>query len=185
MLKRLVLLALMSLFAVGAFAQGADTTAPAVAATTSAGDGGGGRRFSLGAGIHYMKTVGAMKDEAGFDSDAANFLIAGKMPLGPLSLELDSEWSMDFGGSDKTLWMPQAFGLIGGMIYAGAGIGTGYIDGEWFDNPFYALRVGLILPLKVTKLDVNANYYFIDSSAFDNIGSEDLDSVTFGAVLWF
>lgn len=171
MLKRIVMLALMSLIPVIAFAQ--------------AGDGGGGRRMEFGAGIHYMKTVGDMKDEAGFDSDAANFLLAGRAPLGPITLELDSEWSLDFGGSDKTLWMPQAFGLLGGMIYAGAGIGTGYIDGEWFDNPFYALRVGINLPLKVTKLDVNANYYFINSAAFDNIDSEDLDSVTFGAVLWF
>ena len=185
MLKRIVLLALITLIPALALAQSADSTAPAVAATTSAGDGGGGRRFQLGAGIHYMKTVGGIQDSPEWDSDAANFLVAGKCPLGPLSLELDSEWSLDFGGSDKTLWMPQAFGLVGGMIYAGAGIGSGYIDGEWFNNPFYTLRVGVILPLKVTKLDVNANYYFIDSSAFDNISSEDLDSVTFGAVLWF
>jgi hypothetical protein len=185
MLKRIVLLALMSLFAAVAFAQAADSTAPAVAATTPAGDGGGGRKMQFGAGIHYMKTVGGMQDAPGWESDAANFLLAGKRPLGPITLELDSEWSLDFGGTDKTLWMPQAFGLIGGMIYAGAGIGSGYIDGEWFDNPFYTLRVGVILPLKVTRLDVNANYYFIDSSAFDSISSEDLDSVTFGAVLWF
>ena len=172
MLKRMVLIALVSLVPVMAFAQASD-------------DGGSGRKMSLGAGIHYMKTVGDIKDTPGYDSDAANFVLAGKTPLGPITLELDSEWSFDFGGSDKTLWMPQAFGLIGGMIYAGAGIGSGYIDGEWFDNPFYTLRVGVILPLKVTKLDVNANYYFINSSAFDSISSEDLDSVTFGAVLWF
>jgi hypothetical protein len=185
MLKRIVLLALMTLIPVIALAQAAESASPTVAATTASGDAGGGRKLSLGAGIHYMKTVGDIKDAPEFDSDAANFLIAGKGPLGPITLELDSEWSLDFGGSGNTLWMPQAFGLVGGMIYAGAGIGSGLIDGEWFDKPFYTLRVGVILPLAVTKLDVNANYYFINSAAFDNISSEDLDSVTFGAVLWF
>ncbi len=200
-----ILIVLLSLFAVSAFAQLADTTATAVKQqsdtaavvappqtttlqTTTppqSNDSGKSRLLKLGAGVHYMKTVGDIKDAEGFDSNALNLLVAAKVNLGLIKIEGDSEWSFDYGGSSKTLWIPQAFALVGNLIYGGVGIGTGYIDGEWFDNPVYTLRVGANIPLAVISVDVNANYQFMNSSAFENIDSEDLDSVTFGAVVWF
>jgi hypothetical protein len=214
-----ILITLLSLFAVSAFAQPADTTAtavqqpadtsavaapsqtappqaaPAQAATTqttppqateSSSNGPSWKKIvKLGAGVHYMKTVGDIKDAEGFDSNALNLLIAARVNLGLIKIEGDSEWAFDYGGSSKTLWIPQAFALVGNLIYGGVGIGTGYIDGEWFDNPVYTLRVGANIPLAVVSVDVNANYQFMDSSAFEGIDTEDLDSVTFGAVVWF
>ena len=143
------------------------------------------QELQFGAGVHYMDTVGDIKDSEQFDSSALNVLIALKRAFELISVEVDSEWSLDFGGSDKTLWMPQAFGLIGSSLYGGAGIGTGYIYGEWFDNPIYTLRAGFLLPLESLTVDINANYQFMSSKALENLDSDDWDSVTFGAVLWF
>ena len=141
--------------------------------------------LQFGAGAHYMNTVGDVKDTEQFDSSALNLLLGAKRGLALFKVELDSEWSLDYGGSDKTLWMPQLFGLMGNLIYGGAGIGTGYIDGEWFDNPIYTLRAGVVLPLSRFSVDVNANYQFMSSKALENADSDDLDSVTFGALVWF
>lgn len=170
-------------------AQPADTTVVVAPPETNdsppPSDSGGGRRFKFGAGVHYMKTVGSISDEEEFDEDALNLLLAAKMPLGLITVEFDSEWALDYGGSDNTLWMPQVFGLVGQFIYGGVGIGTGYVDGEWFDNPVYTLRAGVNFPLGRFAVDVNANYQFMSSRALENADSDDLDSVTFGAVLWF
>jgi len=202
-----VLVVLLSLFAVTASAQPGEadstltpaapapapatavaaqqTTPPPATAPTSEASGRS-LPVSLGVGAHYMETVGSIKDAPDFDTSALNLLVGARKGLGLITLELDSEWAFDFGGSSHTLWMPQAFALLGpGLIYAGAGIGTGYIDGEWFDNPTYALRAGVNLPLGRLKLDVNAAYQFMSSKSFETIDSEDLDSITFGALLWF
>lgn len=144
-----------------------------------------GGRMQFGAGAHYMKTVGDVKNSAQFDSDALNLLVAGRMGLGLIGLEFDSEWALDYGGSSKTLWIPQAFATVGSLIYGAAGIGSGYVDGEWFDRPVYTLRAGVNLPLGGLSADVNANYQFMNTKALENLNSEDLDSVTVGATLWF
>ena len=141
--------------------------------------------LQLGGGVHYVKTVGDIKDSPEFDSNDFNLVAAAKVGLGILKCEGDVEWIPDYGGSSESLWLPQVFVLGGGLIYGGAGIGTGYIDGEWFDSPFYALRVGVHLPLVVVSVDINADYRFMDSSVLEDVDSEDLDSVTFGAVIWF
>jgi hypothetical protein len=108
------------------------------------------------------------------------------MGLGLITIEGDSEWALDYGGSDHTLWLPQVFALVGlRLFYGGAGIGAGYLDQEWFDHPIYTLRAGVNLPLGPVKVDVNANYQFMSTSVAEDVDSEDLDSVTFGAVVWF
>jgi len=150
-------------------------------ATTSRAELG----FRLGGGLHYVKTVGDIKETPEFDSNALNLVAAAKVGSGLIKFEGDSEWVLDYGGSSKTLWLPQVFGLVGGLIYGGAGIGIGYIDGEWFDRPFYALRAGVDIPLGPVSVDVKADYRFMNSSAFESVDSEDLDSITFGAVVWF
>jgi len=139
----------------------------------------------LGGGIHYLKTVGDIKDTPEFDDDAFNFVASAQLGTGLFKFEADIEWVPDYGGSDESLWLPQAFALIGGMIYGGAGIGTGSIDGEWFDKPFYALRAGVDIPLGPVGVDINANYRFMDTSVFEDIDNEDFDSITFGAIVRF
>ena len=85
----------------------------------------------IGGGIHYLSTVGDIKDSQGIDDSNYNLVASYKQPLALLSIEADVEFVPDYLGSDKMLYQPQAFALIGGLIYGGAGIGWGYIDGEW------------------------------------------------------
>ncbi len=141
--------------------------------------------FRLGGGIHYLKTVGDIKDAPEFDSSAFNIVASGQMTIPPFKFEGEVEWVNDYGGSGESLLLPQAFVLFGGMLYGGVGIGTGYIDGEWFDKPFYALRAGVDIPLGPVGIDINANYRFMNTSVFEDAGSEDLDSITFGAIVRF
>ena len=143
-----------------------------------------GGRMQLGAGAHYMKTVGDVKNSPEFNSDALNLLVAGGW-AGSHRPGARFGIGLDYGGSSKTLWMPQAFASVGGLVYGAAGIGSGYVDGEWFDRPVYTLRAGVNLPLGRFAADVNANYQFMNTKVLENLNSKDLDSVTIGATLWF
>jgi hypothetical protein len=203
-MKLPILVILLSLFAVSAFAQAADTTATAVTPladttavtttpptpppteTASTSDSDGDRSWRIGVGVHYMETVGDIKDAEGFDTNAFNALLAAKRDFGLIVIELDSEWSFDYGGTDHTLWMPQAFAFLDfGLLYGGAGIGAGYLDQEWFDNPVYSLRAGVKVGLGRFEVDINASYQFLSTKVLESIDSDSLDSVTFGAILWF
>ena len=141
----------------------------------------------LGAGVNYLQTLGDIKDAEDFDEDSLSFIASYQFQTGKLlKLELDLEMVLDYGGSDEILWQPQGYALIGTWIYAGAGIGWGYLDGTWFNDPFYAIRAGFDLPLgERVHLDINANYRFLDSDVFDEIDSTDADAVMFGAALRF
>jgi hypothetical protein len=139
----------------------------------------------LGGGIHYLATVGDIKDSPGIKDHNFNFVASYRQALTLLSIEADVEFVPDYLGSDKMLYQPQAYALIGGFIYGGAGIGWGYIDGDWLDDPFYALRAGVNVPLGKLHLDVNASYRFLHTKALESLDDSSLDSVTFGAIVRF
>ena len=141
--------------------------------------------FRLGGGIHYLKTVGDIADAPEFDSNAFNIVASAQMTIPLFKFEGDVEWVDDYGGSGESLLLPQVFVLVGGMLYGGVGIGTGYIDSKWFNAPFYALRAGVDIPLGPVSVDVNANYRFMDTAVFEDAGTEDFDSITFGAIVRF
>ena len=134
----------------------------------------------LGLGVHYLNTLGDIKDAPGFDSSALGFLGVYSMGVGLINFEADLEWvpSYAFG---KDLWEPSAYAFVGGFIYGGVGIGIGNYDGKWFDDPFYALRVGV----KFAMLDVFTSYRFQKWSDLEVVGSDDLNSITFGALFKF
>lgn len=148
-----------------------------------AADGMGVHR--LGVGANYWKTIDDIElsdvDEDGF-SWLASYQYA---PVGLFKFEADLEYFPDLGGESETVWAPQAFVLVGGTIYAGAGAGIYYSDGDWGDEPFYMLRAGLDFPvLPFLHLDVNANYRFND---WDTLSGSDLntDTIRLGAALRF
>ncbi len=165
-MRRLVCLLVLSLVLAGALAM------PAQA----------GR---IGGGVEYMKTLGDIKDEEEFDSDALAFLGSYQMDLTMFKVEGDVEWVLDFGGSGKSLILPQAYVLFGDFIYGGVGIGTATFDGEWASDPFYALRAGVLLEMDSMDLDVYALYRFHDTDVFEDLGDQDLDSITFAAQVRF
>ena len=139
----------------------------------------------LGGGIQYLKTLGDIKDTPEFDSNAFGFLASYQYVTGLFKIEGDVEWVLDYGGSSNSLIQPQAYLLVGGLIYGGAGIGIGYIDGNWQSDPFYALRAGVEFTLFSLDLDGFALYRFQSTEVFENFGSQDLDSITFGVLARF
>ena len=138
---------------------------------------------SLGAGIHYLHNLGDIKDD-GLENDSFS-LIGSIQSSGMIKFEVDVEYIFDYAGTDEAMVEPSAWALIGGLVYGGAGIGIGHIDGEWQDHPFYALRAGLNFPLGGVGLDVFGTYRFQKDEEFNDLTGEDLDSVTFGAILRF
>lgn len=139
----------------------------------------------IGGGVQYLKTLGDIKDHPDFDEHAFGFLASYQFAAGLFKIEGDIEWIPDFGGTDKSLWQPQAYALLGGLIYGGVGIGSGYFDGDWFSEPFYALRVGVDLALGGLDFDVFTLYRFQDAEFYQDLGESSLDSLTFAALIRF
>lgn len=139
---------------------------------------------NIGGGIHYLRNLGDIKD---YGYEENSFSLMGSFQFaGPLLIfEADLEYIFDYAGTDEAMWEPQAYILVGGLIYGGAGIGIGNIDGEWQDDPFYALRAGVNLPLAALNLDLWASYRFQSDEELENLTGEDLDSITFAALVRF
>jgi hypothetical protein len=144
---------------------------------------GGGR---IGAGVHYWKTLDDI-DLGDIDESGVSWVITyqyGAPSL--LKFQADLEiFPKKFAGFQENALAPEALIILGKSIYAGAGIGTYYSDGEFADSPFYLLRAGLDLEIvPMLFLDVNANYRF---EHWNNIGQtlEDIDTdvITLGAAL--
>ena len=134
----------------------------------------------FGLGIHYLETLGDIKDADGFDSSAIGFLGAYSFGLGLINFEALVEYVPDYA-FEKDMIQPQAYAFIGGFIYGGVGIGIGHINSEWQDSPFFALRAGV----KFSVLDVFTSYRFQSWEAVEGMDSGDLDTLTFGAMFKF
>ncbi len=139
---------------------------------------------SIGIGLHYLRSLGDFEeDEVSFDKD--NFGILGSYQFGvPLvSIEANVEWVFDYLGTDETLIEPSLYAVTNGMIYVGAGIGIGHINDRWLNDPFYALRGGVNVGLGGLGLDVYTTYRFQSDDELEDLTGDDLDSLTFAAVL--
>ena len=137
----------------------------------------------LGVGVHYWTTVKNI-DVQDIDKNGFSYLAMYQYHYGWVGIEADLEWfQKGFGGASQDVYQPQAYLILGKVIYAAAGIGGYYSDGKLADNPFYAFRVGLDIPLlPILHLDINANYRFEN---WDDLSTEgktvDTDTVTLGA----
>jgi hypothetical protein len=143
--------------------------------------------LSLGGGIHYLRTLGDISDDGAIDLNQDSFSLIGsaQSDMGLLKVEGQVEYIFDYLGTGHEMWVPSAWGLVGSMIYGGAGIGIGHTDGDWQTNPFYALRAGVLIPLGGLKLDGYATYQFQSDQDLKNLTGEDLDSITFAALIRF
>ena len=134
----------------------------------------------LGLGVHYLNTLGDLKDHAEFDSSNFGFLGAYTLGAGLINFEVDVEWIPNYVGSHDMI-QPSAFAFVGGFIYGGVGMGIGYINSDWQSDPFYALRAGV----KLAMLDIFTSYRFQKWSDVEGATSDDLNSLTFGAMFKF
>lgn len=142
----------------------------------------------LGVGLHYWRTV----DDVDIDDvqeDGLAYVITYQRLLGDLfRLGLEAEYYPDeFVGSTDASWSPQALLTVGGGLYAGLGIGMGYYEDGWADEPYYLLRGGLELELlPEIYLDFHLNYR---AENFDDIRDVDekidTDVLTLGVAVRF
>ena len=144
---------------------------------------------SIGGGVHYNRFVDDV-DTDDIDQDAFSYVIALRNNASALlGFELDVELQPEeLTGRDEMTYIPQAYLFLGKVIYAGAGIGIGYFDGDFAEDPNYYLRAGLDLEaLPGLFLDISARYIIQD---IDEAGDEieeniDGDTITLGANLRF
>ena len=138
----------------------------------------------IGGGANYWVALDDLDDED-VDEDGFSYLLSYQHWWNFLGLEVDMELLPDRFG--ETAFAPEAYLLFGSTIYAGAGIGIQNLDGDFADEPFFALRAGLNLELlPSTYVDISANYRFNDSAQLENARTDiDTDTVFLGAAVRF
>ena len=139
-------------------------------------------KHHVGVGAQYWTTVDDI-DVDEIDEDGFSWLVSYQLEAAALlRFEIDVELlPEDFRGAPDTVLAPQGYIVIGSGIYAAAGIGVYYTDGDFADEPFYALRAGLNVELLPgINVDINANYRFEDWDEFDT-GNIDTDTILAGA----
>ena len=83
---------------------------------------------SFGVGANYWKVLSDLdtEDVTNIDETGLSWLASYQYrPKGLFKLEIDLEYYPELAG-EKTLWSPEAFVLVGGTFYAGAGVGIYY-----------------------------------------------------------
>jgi hypothetical protein len=137
----------------------------------------------IGLGGHYWKTVDDI-DISHIDEDGIALVVSYQYKPSLLGLQLDVEIADEqLTGLDETVYSPQVFLIAGGLVYGGLGIGVRYADGEFSDEPFYALKAGLDFELLPRiHLDINANYRFENWDTDEVEEDIDTDTVTLGLI---
>ena len=140
----------------------------------------------LGVGAHYWTTLDDY-DTEDFSSDGIAWYLSTRwFPETLVSLDLEIERFPDtYLGGGKDVYAPAAYAVLGNTIYAAAGIGGYFSDGDLSDKYFYAFRAGLNLEvLPRLYLDINANYRINDLDDFSEENTNiDTDTITLGAAV--
>jgi hypothetical protein len=135
----------------------------------------------IGGGANYWVSIDDIEvGDNKLDDDGIAFFGSYQYWPGLLGLEVDVEFLPDrFGESAVS---PQAYLLVGKGIYAGVGIGTTYTDGDFVDEPFFALKAGFNIELLPgIYADIYGNYRFNDSADFEDEDTDiDTDTVFLG-----
>ncbi len=134
----------------------------------------------FGLGLHYLKTLEDMEETSGFDSNSLGFLGVYSFGPGMLNFELSLEYVPNYI-LDEDLLQPSAYVFLGSNIYGGLGIGTSRFKGDWADDPFFDLRAGL----KISVFDFFASYRIQKLNEVNDLETDDLNSITFGAIFKF
>ncbi len=138
----------------------------------------------LGLGATYWTSVDDV-DVDNIDDDGFSFTASYQYWPTLLGVELNLEMMPDKYGENA--FSPQAYVLFGKAIYGGAGIGIDYRDGDFAEEPFFALRAGLNLEiLPAIYWDIYGTYRFNDSADLDDEKKDiDTDTVYLGTAVRF
>ena len=137
----------------------------------------------LGVGANYWIALDDLSSDV--DENGFSYLLSYQWRPGLIGLQLDGEILPDRFGEDA--YAPAAYLLLGKAIYAAAGIGIVNQDGEWAEDPFFALKAGLDLEvLPRIYLDISASYRFdAETDLGDAFEAIDTDTVFLGAAARF
>jgi hypothetical protein len=140
----------------------------------------------IGVGVNYWTMLDDLDDD-NIDKDGFSWLATYQYKVAALlKLEADLEvFPKGFQGIDDVAYAPEAYLVVGSTIYGAVGIGILYADGDFADDPFYALRAGLNLEIvPQLYLDLNVNYRFAETSNLSDRAKDiDGDTMTLGAAL--
>ena len=136
----------------------------------------------IGGGVHFLRNLGDIEDH-GSDPNSYSLIGSYQYRMTLVALEAQAEYILDYAGTGEGMIQPSGWLLVGQGLYGGLGIGIGLIDGDWQEKPFYALRGGFEIALGQLGLDLYATYRFQGAPDFKALTGEDLDSITFAAVL--
>lgn len=142
----------------------------------------------LGVGVTYWHALEDVElTNLDFDRDGVSWFLSyqsrGAYLVGwEAGLEMMPE---GFMASTENVYGPQAYVIVGSSIYGAAGIGWYYSDGDWADEPFYALRVGMEYTLVPSiYFDIYANYRFTRwGDLKDEEEDIDTDTIMLGAAV--
>lgn len=140
----------------------------------------------IGVGAQYWKTIDDIDVHNVDDNGFSYYLSYQLRPASLLKFELDAEMMQDgFAGSDDTVFAPQGYIILGGFIYAALGTGIYYTNGEFSNDPFFAVKAGFNLPLiPYFYLDINANYRFDNWDGISDLGDDlSTDTIMLGAAV--
>jgi len=144
-------------------------------------------KHRFGAGARYWMAVSKVKPD-NVDQEGVSWLLTYQLqPVSMLRIEADVEMMPEsfgaFAAPGQDVYAPQVYLLVGMGLYAGVGAGTYYVDGEFWDKPFYGLRAGLdLMIVPHLYLDINGNYRF---EKWNELNGQDIseDTVFLGAAL--
>jgi len=140
----------------------------------------------LGVGANYWKALKDV-DISEIDENGVSWLASYQyIPGTALSLEADLEiFKKGFAGSTENVYAPQGYILLGSGLYAGIGTGIYYVDGEFADRPFFAVKAGIELQLiPHIFMDISANYRFDEWKYITELAKDiKTDTITLGAAL--
>ena len=136
----------------------------------------------IGAGANYWVALDDI-DIDDVDESGLSYFASYQFRPSLIGFQADVEFLPDMFGEDAIA--PAGYLLVGKAIYAAAGVGIVNFDGEWAEEPFYALRAGLDLEvLPSLFLDVSASYRFNSETKLDEaIDDIDTDTVFLGAAV--
>lgn len=146
--------------------------------------GGGPGAHRLGFGVNYYTAIGDLPEK--IDRDGLSYLVSYQYaPSMIFKIEGALELFPDLAGSGNPVLAPLVFATVGGLFYAGVGVGIYYHSGDFGDSPFYMLRAGVDFPiLPRLFLDINANYRFNDWRTIE-WADVDRNTIRLGAALRF
>lgn len=135
----------------------------------------------IGGGANYWVSIDDIEiGDNKLDDDGIAFFGSYQYWSGLFGIEVDAEFLPDRFGESAIA--PQAYLLVGKGVYGGIGIGTTYTDGDFAEEPFFALKAGLNIELLPgIYADIYGNYRFNDTADFDDEESDiDTDTVFLG-----